>query len=76
MILITDKEYHNKLMVKYASMLEEQTGCRVLLDSSFYIGLEKWAKKEYNVTVSAYAGSKILLFDDQQDYTLFLLKIA
>lgn len=67
---IIDPKYYYKLCNIYEREVEQPTGERVWLDASFYGGFRKWVKEKYNITNN---GSTILTFEDDRDYTMFML---
>lgn len=71
MIQITDPQYYYELCQEYKQVIFNKTKQKVWLEPSFYESFKKWVKDEYNIDND---GTIVLTFEDDRDYTMFMLK--
>lgn len=70
---IYDPHYYYTLCSRYEHKLQQEPGRPLRLDDTFYQGFRAWLKEEYNIDNM---GTTVLTFEDDRDFTMFMLKWA
>lgn len=70
MIQITDPQYYYDLCRTYEDQLI-LNGKQVVSIDYFYEGFRRWIKNEFNIDNN---GTVVLTFEDDRDYTIFMLR--